>query len=112
MRSLKWRGMSFMDVIIGTALLLMIFVALSGLLRNSLVIASIAKNKAVATAVAESQMEYVRSLSYDAVGTVGGIPPGNIPQYATTTNNGLDFVTRTYIEYVDDPKDGLEAADA
>ena len=103
--------MSFMDVIIGTALLLMIFVALSGLLRNSLVIASIAKNKAIATAVAESQMEYVRSLSYDAVGTVGGIPPGNIPQYATTTNNGLDFVTRTYIEYVDDPKDGLEAAD-
>jgi len=103
--------MSFMDVIIGTALLLIIFVALSGLLRNSLIIASLAKNKAVATAVAESQMEYMRSLSYDAVGTVGGIPAGDIPQYATTTNNGLEFVTRTYIEYVDDPKDGLEEAD-
>lgn len=104
--------MSFMDVIIGTALLLTVFLALSGLLRSSLVIASLAKNKSVATTVAESQMEYVRSLSYDAVGTVGGIPAGNIPQYATTTRNGIEFVTRTFIEYVDDPKDGLEAADA
>ena len=103
--------MTFMDVIIGTALLLTVFLALSGLLRSSLVVASLAKNKSVATTVAESQMEYVRSLSYDAVGTVGGIPAGNIPQYATTTRNGIDFVTRTFIEYVDDPKDGLEAAD-
>lgn len=103
--------MSFMDVIIGTALLLIVFVALSGLLRSSLVVASLAKTKAVATATAESQMEYVRSLSYDAVGTVGGIPAGAIPQYATTTSNGITFVTRTYVGYVDDPKDGLEAAD-
>jgi hypothetical protein len=103
--------MSFMDVIIGTALLLIVFVALSGLLRSSLVVASLAKTKAVATSVAEGQMEYVRSLSYDQVGTVGGIPPGNISQYSTTTANGVTFVTRTYIEYVDDPADGLEAAD-
>ena len=103
--------MSFMDVIIGTALLLIVFVALSGLLRSSLVVASLAKTKSIATSVAESQMEYVRSLSYDAVGTVGGIPAGGISQYATTTSNGVTFVTRTYIEYVDDPADGLEAAD-
>lgn len=103
--------MGLMDVVIGTALLLIVFVALSGLLRSSLVVASLAKSKSIATAIAEGQMEYVRSLSYDAVGTVGGIPPGSISQYATTTSNGLTFVTRTYIEYVDDPADGLEAAD-
>lgn len=110
MRSL--RGMSFMDVIIGTALVLTVFIALSGLLRSSLVVASLAKSKLVATGVAESQMEYVRSLSYDAVGTVGGIPAGNIPQYATTTSNGMTLVTRTYIEYMDDPADGLEINDS
>jgi hypothetical protein len=103
--------MSFMDVVVGTALMLTVFLALSGLLRSSLVVVSLAKNKSIATAVAESQMEYVRSLTYDAVGTAGGIPSGNIPQYATTTSNGIDFATRTYIEYVDDPKDGLEGAD-
>lgn len=103
--------MSLMDVVIGTALLLTVFLALTSLLRTSLVVASLSKNKSVATAIAESQMEYVRSLTYDAVGTVGGIPAGNIPQYSTTTANGLDFVTRTYIEYVDDSADGTEGAD-
>jgi hypothetical protein len=100
------RGMSFMDVIIGTALMLLIFTALVGLLRSSLQVAAVAKTRSIATAVAESQMEYVRSLSYDSVGTVGGIPAGEIPQYATTTSNGIDFPTRTFIEYVDDPADG------
>ena len=103
--------MGLIDVIVGTALLLIVFLALTSLLRTSLVVASLAKTKSIATAVAESQMEYVRSLTYDNVGTVGGIPSGDIPQYATTTSNGIEFVTRTYIEYVDDPKDGLEGAD-
>lgn len=103
--------MGFMDVVIGTALLLIVFIALSGVLRSSLVVASLAKSKSIATSIAESQMEYVRSLSYDSVGTVGGIPAGGISQYATTTSNGITFVTRTYIEYVDDPADGLETAD-
>jgi len=103
--------MSFMDVIIGTALVLIIFTALVGLLRSSLVVASLAKTRSIATAVAESQMEYIRSLSYGAVGTQGGIPAGGIPQYATTTENGIDFPVRTFIQYVDDPADGTGSND-
>lgn len=105
------RGMSFIDVLVGCALMLTVFLALTALLRASLVISSISKSKTIATAVAGSQMEYIRSLSYERVGTVGGIPPGEIPQYATTTSNGIAFLTRTYIEYADDPADGLESAD-
>ncbi|HWU24127.1 MAG TPA: carboxypeptidase-like regulatory domain-containing protein, partial [Candidatus Paceibacterota bacterium] len=52
-----------------------------------------------------------RSLSYDQVGTVGGIPTGLIAQNATTTMNGIDFPVRTFIQYVDDPADGVGAAD-
>jgi hypothetical protein len=103
--------MSFMDVIIGTALMLIIFLALSGLLRTSLVIASLAKSKSIATTAAGSQMEYIRSLSYDSVGTLGGIPAGVIVQNATTTINGLDVGIRTFIQYADDPADGSGAAD-
>jgi hypothetical protein len=105
------RGMTFMDVIVGTALVLLIFTALVGLLRSSLKVAYIAKTRSVATAIAESQMEYVRSLSYDSVGTVGGIPPGVIPQNATTTEDGLSFAVHTFIEYVDDPADGTGDSD-
>lgn len=105
------RGMSFMDVIVGTALVLIIFTVLTGLLRSSLQVAQVAKTRSVATAIAESQMEYIRSLSYDSVGTVGGIPAGTVPQYATTTQNGIAFPVRTFIEYVDDPADGTSTSD-
>lgn len=105
------RGMSFMDVIIGTALMLIIFTALIGLLRSSLQVASLAKTRSIATSIAESQMEFVRSLSYNSVGTIGGIPAGTIPQVSTTTQNGIAFPVRTYIEYVDDAADGSGSGD-
>lgn len=103
--------MSFMDVIIGTALVLIIFIALVGLLRSSLQVASLAKTRSIATAIAESQLEYIRSLSYDQVGTQGGIPAGPVAQNATTTMNGIDFPVHTFIAYVDDPADGAGSGD-
>lgn len=105
------RGMTLIDVVVGTALVLIVFIALLGLLRASLLIASSAKAKAGATAVATMQMEYLRSLPYDSVGTVGGIPAGSVSQTATTTLNGIPYTVRTLVEYVDDAKDGSGATD-
>ncbi len=105
------RGMSLVDVIVGSALVLIVFVALLGLLRTSLLISSSSKAKAGATTVASTQMEYIRSLPYDTVGTVGGIPAGPVAQYATTTLNGIPYVTRTLVQYVDDAKDGSGSGD-
>lgn len=104
--------MSFMDVIIGTALVLIVFVALVGLLRSSLQIASLAKTRSIATSIAESQLEYIRALSYNQVGTQGGIPAGPVAQNATTTVNGISFPVHTFIAYVDDPADGTGAGDS
>lgn len=103
--------MSLMDVIIGTALVLIVFVVLMGLLRASLLIASSSKAKAGATAVATAQMEYLRTLPYENVGTVGGIPAGPVAQYATKTLNGIPYGVRTLVQYVDDPADGTGAGD-
>jgi hypothetical protein len=105
------KGMSLVDVLVGTALILVVFLALFGLLRASVLVSALTKSKAIATTIAESQMEYIRGMSYSKVGTVGGIPAGTVPQYATTTENGLTFVTRTFIDYADDPADGLGASD-
>jgi hypothetical protein len=103
--------MTLVDVIVGTALILIVFMGLFGLLRASIDIVQLTKAKAIATTIAESQMEYVRSLSYDQVGTVGGIPAGVIAQYSTTTSNGVAYGVRTFIDYADDPADGTGAAD-
>lgn len=104
--------MSLVDVIVGVALILIVFLALLGLLRASLLISSSSKAKAGATAVATTQMEYIRSLAYDNVGTMGGIPAGPIAQHATTTMNGIPYGVRTLIQYVDDPKDGTAGSDS
>jgi type II secretory pathway pseudopilin PulG len=105
------RGKTLIDVVVGTALILIVFLGLFGLIRASVDVVQLTKAKAVATTIAESQMEYVRSLSYGGVGTVGGIPSGIIPQNSTTTSNGVAYGVRTFIDYADDPADGLGAAD-
>lgn len=105
------RGFSLIDVIVGIALLLIFFMALFGLLRASLVLSTLAKASATATSIASVQMEYLRGLSYDNLGTIGGIPSGVVAPTATTTTDGLSYVTQTFISYVDDPADGLGAND-
>jgi hypothetical protein len=70
------------------------------------------KAEAGALALATEQLEYVRSLPYDSVGTVGGIPNGLIPQNATTTLNGIAYNQRIVVEYVDAPEDGIGASDS
>lgn len=111
-KRLPLRGLSLIDAVVGSALVLVIFLSLIGLLRSSLLVASLAKARAGATAVADSQMEYIRSLPYDSVGTVGGIPAGVALQNSTTTQNAIQYGVRTFVEYIDDSADGLAGADS
>ena len=101
------RGMSLIDVVVGIALMLVLFLALFGVLRTSLTLSTQAKAEAAAVELANTQMEYLRGLSYDALGTLGGIPAGLIPQMATTTVDGMSYGVRTFIENYDDPVDSL-----
>ncbi len=105
------RGFGLIETIVGIAIFLALFLALLGLLRVSIILSIVGKASASASSVAQSQVEYLRGLAYDSLGTVGGIPAGLIPQVATTTVSGVDFVTHTFIEYVDDPADGTGALD-
>ncbi len=105
------RGMSLIDVVVGTALVLIIFLGLFTMLNTSLGISTLVKAESTATAVANNQMESIRSLPYASVGTVGGIPAGTIPQYATTTEDGISYGVHTFIDYYDDPSDGIGASD-
>jgi type II secretory pathway pseudopilin PulG len=105
------RGFSLIDVIVGTALMLVLFLALFGVLRASLEVSALAKAKATAVEIASTQIEYLRGLSYDALGTVNGIPAGTVPQIATSTVDGVPYVTHTYVEYYDDPADGTGVND-
>lgn len=108
----KREGLTLIDVLLAISILLIAFVGIFGALQASVKLVSISKAKAGAIALANQQLEILRSLSYDDVGTISGIPSGNIAQNSTSTLNGIDYGTRTFIQYVDAPQDGLGAGDA
>lgn len=107
----RYKGFSLIDVVVGIALILILFLSLFGILKASLMVSSLVRAKTGASAVAATHMEYLRGISYNSLGTVGGIPSGSVPQYATTTENGISYVTHTFINYVDDQADGTGASD-
>lgn len=108
----RLRGMTLIDVVVGTAIIALVFIAIVGVARASLAVASTAKAKAAAQSIAQNEMEYIRGLTYASVGTVGGIPSGVVPQTQTQVLDGISYTVRTLVEYVDDPGDGLGVNDS
>ncbi len=101
------RGSSLVEVLIVSAIILLVFGGLLSGFQYSLDLIANSRAKLTALTVASDQMEYIRSLSYDAVGTEEGLPPGAIPQKSEVTLNKILFTEKTLIRYVDSPADGL-----
>ncbi len=109
---IKKNGSGLIDVLIAVFILSISFVAVFAVLRLSTELVGHTRARIGATALANEAIEYARSLPYNSVGTVGGIPTGAIPQSETILFNGITYTRRILIQYVDDPKDGLAGADA
>lgn len=104
-------GATLIDTLVSTALMLVVFVGISGAFQLSIDVITNNKARAGAIALSNERMEYIRSLPYDQVAVVGGIPAGSIPATESVALNGIPYTRRTLVLYADDPKDGLGAAD-
>lgn len=69
------------------------------------------KDRQSSAAIANEKMEIIRNLKYDDIGTVDGIPAGNIQANENVTVDGKAYAVRTFIKYQDDPFDGVYPAD-
>ena len=105
-------GFSLVEVIIVSAVSVLIFTALLGAFKYSLDLINVSRSKLSALSVANERMEYIRLLPYDDVGVVSGFPDGSIPQNSVVTLNGIDFNERVFMRWSDDPADGLEGSDS
>jgi type II secretory pathway pseudopilin PulG len=105
-------GFSLIEVIVVISLTALIFGALFVSFEYSLKLIAQSRAKMTALSLSTDRVEYLRSLPYNSVGTVSGIPNGNIPQNRVVSLNGIDFNERVLIEYVDDPSDGIGGADS
>lgn len=104
-------GFSLIETVIVSALILLMFGGLFAGLRLMINMVGHSKAEAGARSLAVAKIEYIRSLSYDAVGTVNGIPPGPLPQTSTTTLNGIEYTERILVQYLDRPEDGFGVND-
>lgn len=65
-----------------------------------------AKYRLGASAIATQQMEIIRSLIFDDIGTTSGIPTGTLVQDQTLSANNTIYDVHTVVQFVDDPTDG------
>lgn len=105
------KGFSLIDVLVGGSILLIVFVGIFGVLRLATAVIGNGKAKVGAVALAQEQIEFVRSLNYDAVGTMGGIPSGDISQEEIINLNNIVYTRRTFVQFVDADADGVGASD-
>lgn len=106
------RGVTLIDTVVGIALMLVVFLGIFAAFELSVDVVSNNKARSGAIALADQQMEYIRSLSYASVGTVGGVPSGTLQQSQIISLNGVTYTRRTIVLYEDDPKDGTGASDS
>lgn len=105
------QGFSLVEVVVVSALLLLVFGGLFAGARLMIELVGHSKAESGARSLAVAKLEYIRSLDYDDVGTVGGIPAGPLPQTSTTTLNGITYTERILVQYKDRPEDGFGADD-
>lgn len=106
------RGQGYIEIIIGLAILLILFHAFASLIIATYELLGNSRTRITARHLTVSRMEELHNLPYDSLGVTGGIPPGDIPQLETVNRNGMDYSLRTSVIFIDDSFDGLAPSDS
>lgn len=99
-------GFSLIEILIAIAIFIIIGGAVYLSYGNILDVLTRTRTHTLATSLLNQQIEFVRNLSFDSVGIVGGAPAGVIPASTTIIYEGQQFVINAYVRNIDDPFDG------
>ena len=105
------RGFTFIDVIVGISLMLIVFLGIFGAFQLGLKVVGLSEAKITATALANQQIEMIRNLPYQSVGVIGGFPAGVLEPVTTTIINNIEYTIETRVDFVIDPADGIAPPD-
>jgi len=112
MRLSKLRAEIYIGVIIAIGVFLILSQAIVSLVFSTYDLISFTRSRTTARQIAEEKIETTRSLDYDDIGVVGGIPAGIIEPTETIKRNGLNYTITTRVDNIDDAFDGKGAADS
>ena len=103
-----------MDVLVGTALVLIVFLGIFGAYQLGMKVILLSRNKITAVSIATHRLEEIRNLPYSSVGTVGAVLPyaeGVLESATTTFLNNVTYQVTTTVKYISDEADGTGASD-
>src|SRR3989338_6915849 len=103
-RNLK-SGQVLLSILISIAVFAILTRAIFTLVASSFDLINFNRARITARHLAQEKIELVRNLAYSNVGTLEGIPPGILLQEENVLRNGLNFVVKTSITYIDDDFD-------
>ncbi len=101
------RGFTLIDVLVSVGILVILFGGIYMIYFSVLDVIANLELRAAATSVLNKEVEVIRNMRYEDVGTVGGVPTGLIPQTKTTNFDNAQFSIKTIIRNIDDPFDGV-----
>ncbi|OGM34011.1 hypothetical protein A3D01_03710 [Candidatus Woesebacteria bacterium RIFCSPHIGHO2_02_FULL_39_13] len=103
-RNLK-SGQVLLSILISIAVFAILTRAIFTLVASSFDLVNFNRSRITARHLAQEKIELARNLPYDQIGTVGGIPNGILAEEENIQRNGLNFLVKTSIIFVDDDFD-------
>ena len=101
------RGISLVETLVGLAVFVVIAVSVYQSYATLLRVFTAARVQVLAGELANEQLEIIRNISYNQVGTDTGIPHGVVASTTVQMKGNLTFFSTTTIRNIDDPFDGV-----
>lgn len=104
-------GFTLVELTVSMVVISIIVVAFFGLFISLVRSTVISKRQSVASTLATTQMEYLKSLPYDSLAVQGGsiVAPVLLPSTQNKSVNNVSYTVVTNISYADDAYDGCGA---
>lgn len=104
-------GFTLMEVLVGTALFLIVAVSAYGAFSALFKLANASKARTLAVHLADEQFEIIRNMPYASVGLTNGIPLGTLSQTQTLNRGGVDFTVDLTIRNINLSTSTVQASD-
>ncbi|HAV11105.1 MAG TPA: hypothetical protein DCX32_00955 [Candidatus Moranbacteria bacterium] len=102
----KKRGFTIIEALVLLFIFMVIVTTFYRFFASGTYLVLEAKKKLIAVNIANERIEFIRSLPYGEVGTVSGVPLGDIDSLETVTRGNYGFEVLTSIVYHNDEYDG------
>jgi hypothetical protein len=105
------QGFSLLETVIGMGILVIASSSLYLIYSTTLDIVTAGQYHSAAANIIESELEIVRNMRYEDIGTVGGVPSGKLEPEKVIVLDETGFTVKTFVRNVDDPFDGTLGGD-